>query len=557
MHGRRLSGYLKKYRLKLCLILILAGAGTACTVAGPQILGNVTTEVFQGIMAKLNGTGGMDFGVIARILLLLFGLYLAGTCFTFLAGWMMAGISERLTCELRNAASEKLHVLPIRYYETKTAGEILTRVTADIDTFGKHIGQSVYPLLNAAAMILGIVFMMLRISVPLTAFAAAVFPASVLVLRLLSPKAGNYLKTEQEAFGKMSSQVEEIYSSHTVVRVLGGEKEAFGQFCKESEALYEASWRAGCYSEAMMLLTQLAGNLGYVLTALFGGWFAFSGAMQVGDIQAFIHYIRNISQPVQQISQAAGMLQAASAAWERIDAFLGEPEEEADSGIEKEEQSFGERGLVRFAHVSFGYSERHMVLKEFNAEIRPGQQAAIVGRTGAGKTTLMKLLLRFYDVEKGAVYVDGRDVREYDRSRLRKKFAVVMQDTWLFHGTVMDNIRYGRPGATAGEVQAAAAAASADAFIRQLPQGYETVIDEETASLSKGQKQLLTIARAILMDPEILILDEATSSVDAETERQVQYAMEKLMKGRTCLIIAHRLSTIRSADLILKIEEGR
>lgn len=563
MYGGKSKKYLKKYGFQFGSVVLFTLAGTAFTVVGPRILGDATTAIFQGIMAKLNGTGGMDFEVIAEILVRLLVFYLAGTFFTFLAGWIMTGISERFTFEVRNDISEKLHVLPIQYYETKTAGEVLARITTDVDTLGQSINQSASQLLSAVMMLSGIVIMMFRISMPLAGCTVVILPISWLVVSFLTKRSRVYFERQQEILGEIHGRVEEAYTGHTVVKAFGNEKEISGRFRRENEALYDSAWRTEFYSGLMMLLTQMVGNIGYVLNVFFGGWLALNGALAVGDIQALIHYIRNLTQPVQQISQAAGMLQSASAAWKRIDAFLAEPEEESDP----EDAAVGqknagdkaitsEKGHIRFEHVSFGYSPESPVLRDFSAEIKPGQRVAVIGQTGDGKTTLMKLLLRFYDVSEGAIYVDGKNITEYDRRELRKRFAVVLQDIWLFHGTILDNIRYGKPGATREEVRAAAVMASADDFIQKFPEGYDTVIDEENGSLSKGQRQLLTIARTILVNPDILIFDEATSSVDTRTEQQIQPAMENLMRGKTCFIIAHRLSTIRGADIVWRIENA-
>ncbi len=552
--------YLKKYVPRFLLLLVCTAAAAGFAAVGPFLLGNVTTLIFDGIMSKLNGTGRMDFDAIARILGLLLALYGISALFAAVGGWLASGISAGLTHRLRCTAAEKLHVLPLHCYEEHTAGEMMTYLTEDAQTIGHNVGQGLWQLASAVLTIVGILGMMLFISPVLAGCAVLILPPSWAALGLMARRAGRYADGCRELQAETDGRTEEYFTGRAAVRAFGREKDVADAFRQMGERLYQTAWKADFYSGAMALVMQLFGNVGYVLTALLGGMLAFGGELQVGGIQAFIHYIRNLGYPIQQTAQAAGMLQSARVAWGRLRELLEEAEEGAlDTGSREPKaqaeggEAVGSQGEIRFEQVSFGYG-RELVLQDFSAVIAPGQKAAIVGASGVGKTTLVKLLLRFYDVPKGAVYVDGREVQAYSLPELRSRFGVVMQDVWLFRGTIADNIRYGRPEASMEEVRQAACAASADSFISRLPDGYETVIDEETGGLSRGQKQLLTIARAFLTNPEILILDEATSSVDAGTEREIQRAMQTLMKGRTCLIIAHRASTIRGADLVLRVE---
>lgn len=557
MNEIRLWTCLKKYAPLFLLILVCAAASAGLAAVGPLLLGNATTVIFNGIMSKLNGTGRMDFDAIARILGTTLVLYLTSTLFAAVGSRLTAEAEGRLAHRLRRMMAEKLHVFPAQYYETHAAGETMARMTQDAETVGQNIAQGFWQLSTAVLTILGIVAMMIFISPVLAACAALVVPLSWAALWLMAGKSERYVRKYQLLQTQADARIEEYYTGREVIRAFGQEKEAAEAFRQSGTQLAGAAWKADFYSNTMPLVMQLFGNAAYVLTALLGGVLAFRGGIQVGGIQAYIHYIRILVDPIRQTAQSVALLQSAAAAWERIRTLLEEPEERELEACDAEGRAGTETrrasGEIRFEHVSFGYGEE-LVLRDFSAVIAPGQKAALTGVSGVGKTTLVKLLLRFYDCREGEIYVNGREIRTYGRAELRSRFGVVMQDVWLFRGTVLDNIRYGRPEASEEEARRAAAAASADAFIERLPEGYHTVIDEEQGGLSRGQKRLLAIARALLADPEILILDEATSSVDTKTERQIQTALQTLMKGRTCLIIAHRATTVRGADLVLRVE---
>ena len=565
MHSVTIRMYLKKYRLRFLLIIVCTTASAGLAAAGPLLLGNATTAIFAGIMAKLDGTGRMDFDAIARILRTMMALYLLSTLFASVSSRLAAGISGELAHRLRCAAAGKLHALPIGYYEEHAAGETMACVAEDAETVGQNIGQGVLQMLTAVLTILGTVAMMFFISPVLAVCTVFLFFPAWAALWLMSRRSEKWVKRDQELQAQADGRIEEYYTGRGVVKVFGQEEEAAAEFSRIGRTLSKAAWRADFFSGAMPLVMQLFGNVGYVLAALLGGVLAFDGRLSVGGIQAYIHYIRNLIDPIRQTAQSVTMLQSAGAAWKRIRMLLEEPEEQdllpvtadtrqnPDMARGETGKNQGAQGEIRFEHVSFGYGEKD-VLHDFSAVVSPGRKVALTGMSGIGKTTLVKLLLRFYDCKEGAVYVNGREIRTYDLAELRSLFGVVMQDVWLFHGTVLDNIRYGRPEASEEEARRAAAAVSADAFIERLPEGYHTVIDEEQGGLSRGQKQLLMIARVLLSDPEILILDEATSSVDTKTERQIQTALQTLMRGRTCLIIAHRATTILGADLVLRVE---
>ncbi len=551
---RKLIRHLEQYKFRFGLMLIFAVASTVFTIIGPKILGNATTEIFSGLVAKINGTGGIDFGKIGTILLSLLALYIASAVFSFVQGWIMTGISNDVTYGLRKDISHKIHKLPMKYFESRTTGEILSRVTNDIDTLGQSLNQSVTQLITSVTTLVGVLVMMLRINVVMTVLALLILPVSMLIISRTMKFSQKFFRQQQEYLGNVNGQVEEIYSGHNIVKAFNKEAAVNEVFQKTNDKLCESAWKSQFFSGIMMPIMQFVGNLGYVMVALAGSWFAIKGSIEVGEIQSFFQYIRNFTQPIQQIAQVGNMLQMTAAASERVFEFL--EEEEEDQTVENPVPIEGLRGNVTFDHVSFGYQPDKITISQFSAEVKEGQKIAIVGPTGAGKTTMIKLLMRFYDVNGGSIRVDGHDLRSFNRNELREMFGMVLQDTWLFNGTIMENIRYGRLDATDEEVIEAAKAAHAHSFIKTLPGGYQMVLNEETSNISQGQKQLLTIARAILANPKILILDEATSSVDTRTEQQIQKAMDHLMKGRTSFVIAHRLSTIRNADMILVMKDG-
>ena len=536
-------------------MLIFAVAGTAFNIAGPKILGKATTELFNGLLGKVNGTGGIDFGKIGMILLWTMGLYLLSALFSFVQGFIMTGISNDVSYSLRKDISGKMNRLPMKYYESRTYGEVLSRITNDVDTLHQGINQSITQLVTSVTTLIGVFVMMLSINVWMTLCAVLILPISMGIISVVMKHSQKYFQQQQKFLGEVNGQVEEIYAGQNIVKAFNKEESVIDDFEKVNKKLYESGWKSQFFSGMMMPVMQFVGNIGYVMVALLGGYMTIKGSIQVGDIQSFFQYIRNFTQPVQQIAQVTNMMQSAAAASERVFEFL--EEEEEDQQVENPVELEGNlQGTVDFEHVSFGYNQEQMIIKDFSAHVKPGQKIAIVGPTGAGKTTMVKLLMRFYDVNQGVIRVDGHDIREFNRTELRECFGMVLQDTWLFHGTIMDNIRYGRLDATDEEVIQAAKAAHAHRFIQTLPEGYQTVLNEETSNVSQGQKQLLTIARAILADNRILILDEATSSVDTRTEQLIQKAMDNLMRGRTSFVIAHRLSTIRDADLLLIMKDG-
>ena len=529
-------------------------AGTIFNIVGPKILGKATTELFNGLVRKVNGSGGIDFSKIGQILLFTLALYVASACFSLIQGFVMTGISNDVTYSLRKDISKKINRLPLNYFESRTNGEILSRVTNDVDTLQMSLNQSITQLITSITTLIGVFIMMLSINVPMTLTALLILPVSMLIINGVMKRSQKYFRDQQKYLGEVNGQIEENYGGHNVVKVFNKEQDVLNVFEKDNQKLYESAWKSQFFSGMMMPIMQFIGNLGYVMVALLGGVFVIKGSIEVGDIQSFFQYIRNFTQPIQQIAQVTNLLQSSAAASERVFEFLDEPEEE--QGKENAVDITGLSGNVQFQHVEFGYNPDKIIVHDFSADVKNGQKIAIVGPTGAGKTTMVKLLMRFYDVNKGSICVDGHDIRDFNRSQLREMFGMVLQDTWLFSGTIMENIRYGRLDATDEEVIAAAKAAHIHHFIMQQPGGYNMVLDEETSNISQGQKQLLTIARAILADNKILILDEATSSVDTRTEMQIQKAMDNLMKGRTSFVIAHRLSTIKDADMILVMKDG-
>ena len=546
---------MSKYKIRLIGMMIFAIAGTVFNIVGPKILGKATTELFNGLVAKVNGTGGIDFDKIGRILLWTLGLYLCSAAFSFIQGFIMTGISNDVSYSLRKDISGKMNRLPMKYYESRTYGEVLSRITNDVDTLQQGLNQSITQLITSVTTLIGVFIMMLSINVWMTLCALLILPCSMFIIGKVMKRSQKYFQQQQKYLGDVNGQVEEVYAGQNIVKAFNKEEAVMATFEETNKKLYESGWKSQFFSGMMMPIMQFVGNIGYVMVALLGGFMTIKGAIEVGDIQSFFQYIRNFTQPVQQIAQVTNMMQSAAAASERVFEFLEEEEEEQTAEHPVKMES-GVEGRVTFEHVSFGYRPDQIIIKDFSEQVQPGQKIAIVGPTGAGKTTLVKLLMRFYDANSGRILIDGHDIRDFNRRDLRECFGMVLQDTWLFNGTIMENIRYGRLDATDEEVIAAAKAAHAHRFIQTLPEGYNTVLNEEASNVSQGQKQLLTIARAILADNRLLILDEATSSVDTRTEERIQKAMDYLMKGRTSFVIAHRLSTIKDADVILVMKDG-
>ena len=550
----RLLSYMGKFKFALIGVLLFAVGSTLFNVVGPKILGQATTELFSGLVAKVQGTGSINFGKIGTILLLLLGLYLLSALFSFIQGWIMTGVTQRLCYRLRRDISEKIHRMPMKYFESKTVGEVLSRITNDVDTLGQSLNQSVTQLITSVTTIIGVIIMMLSINTIMTGVTIVILPVSMVLVMIVVKHSQKYFRAQQAFLGTINGQVEETYSGHNVVRAFNREQAVLDEFRKTNKKLYQSAWKSQFFSGLMQPIMQFIGNLGYVAVAVLGAILAAAGTIQVGDIQSFIQYVRNFTQPITQIAQVSNMLQSMAAAAERVFEFLAEEEE--DQLAESPVPASSIQGQVTFDHVRFGYDPNKIIIGDFSATVEPGQTVAIVGPTGAGKTTMVKLLMRFYDVQSGAIRIDGHDVRDFNRSELREAFGMVLQDTWLFKGTIMENIRYGRLDATDEEVIAAAKAAHVHHFIQTLPGGYQMELSEDASNISQGQRQLLTIARAILADNKIMILDEATSSVDTRTEQLIQKAMNNLMKGRTSFVIAHRLSTIKDADLILVMKDG-
>ena len=551
---KRLLNYMRRYRLQLAVMMVFAVGSTIFNIVGPKVLGKATTKLYEGLVSKIGGGAGIDFGKIGEILLIALGLYLISAVFSFIQGFIMTGISNQVTYNLRKDISVKINKIPLKYFESRTHGEILSRITNDIDTLQVSINQSFTQLITSVTMLIGVLVMMLSINVYMTLAAILILPISMMIIGKVMKHSQKYFQQQQKYLGEVNGQVEEIYSGHNVVKAFNKEDAVIREFEKTNEKLYTTGWRSQFFSGMMMPIMQFVGNLGYVIVALLGGFLVIKEKVMVGDIQAFFQYIRNFTQPIQQIAQVTNMLQSSAAAAERVFEFLDEEEE--DQVVESPVYITTIEGNVEARHVAFGYQPEHLIIHDFSGTVRAGQKVAIVGPTGAGKTTMIKLLMRFYDVNSGEILIDGHNIKDFNRTQLRELFGMVLQETWLFHGTIMENIRYGRLDATDEEVIAASKAAHAHHFIMSQPGGYQMVLNEETSNISQGQKQLLTIARAILADNKILILDEATSSVDTRTEERIQAAMDNLMKGRTSFVIAHRLSTIRDADLILVMKDG-
>lgn len=551
---RRLLREMGRWRLSLIAVAVLGVGSAAFSIIGPKKMGEVTTQIFTGLVSRLGGGPGIDYGRIGVLLLWLLGLYVVSAALSFAQHFIMTGVSQKLSYSLRGRLAAKVHRLPMSYFDRVTYGDVLSRVTNDVDTLGQSLNQSLSQVVSSLATAVGVAVMMLSISWQMTLAALLILPLSGILMGLVVRKSQKYFVGQQRYMGELNGQVEEMYAGHVVVKAFGAQESAERAFAGVNEKLYRSAWKSQFLSGLMQPITTLIGNLGYVAAVVLGSGYAAAGVISVGDIQSFIQYVRSFNQPVSQIAQIFNILQSAMAAAERVFEFLDEAEEEPAPAHPA--PTAGIRGEVTFDHVRFGYTPEKVIIHDFSAHILPGQKIAIVGPTGAGKSTMVKLLMRFYDVSGGRILIDGRDIREFDRDDLRRLFGMVLQDTWLFEGTIADNIRYGRLDATDEEVEAAARAAHADHFIRTQPGGYRMVVNEESSNVSQGQKQLLTIARAILADPKIMILDEATSSVDTRTEVRIQKGMDESMKGRTSFIIAHRLSTIRNADLILVMRDG-
>lgn len=552
--AKKLIAYMGRYKFALAGVLVFAIAGTAFQIIGPKILSRATTELFNGLVAKVSGTGAIDFGKIGRILLILLALYAASAVFSFIQGFIMTGISQKMCFRFRKEISEKINRMPLGYFESKTVGEVLSRITNDVDTLGQSLNQSITQLITSVTTVIGVFVMMLSISPLMTMIALVILPVSGILIGTVVKHSQKYFVDQQSYLGKINGTVEEVYSGHNIVKAFNREDAVKEEFRRNNDVLYRSAWKSQFFSGLMQPIMTFVGNLGYVAVAVSGSVLAVNGTIQVGDIQAFIQYVKSFTQPIVQAAQVSNMLQSMAAAAERVFEFLEEQEEEQTAQEPVRAEEF--KGEVSFEHVRFGYTPEKIVIHDFSCQVEPGQMVAIVGPTGAGKTTMVKLLMRFYDVNGGCIRVDGHDVRTFNRSRLRESFGMVLQDTWLFKGSIMENIRYGRLEATDEEVVAAAKAAHAHHFIQTLPGGYQMELNEDASNVSQGQKQLLTIARAILADNKIMILDEATSSVDTRTEQRIQKAMNNLMKGRTSFVIAHRLSTIKGADLILVMKDG-
>lgn len=578
----RLLNYMGRYKIALVFIVLFAIGSAAFSVVGPKIMGQATTEIFNGLVGKIGGTGGINFALIATILLTVLVIYVASALFSFVQSWLMTGISQKMAYRMRREISEKINRMPMKYFESRTVGEVLSRITNDVDTMGQSLNQSVTQLITSVTTIIGVVIMMLTISPIMTLIAFVILPISMLLIGVVVKHSQTYFQAQQKYLGIINGQVEEVYSGHNVVKAFNREDEVKAEFDSTNKVLFHSAWKSQFLSGMMQPIMQFVGNLGYVAVAIAGSVLAVGGVITVGDIQAFIQYVRSFTQPITQMTQVFNMLQSMAAAAERVFEFLDEAEERQTGSTPTElieaRKSKGEacsdqmaaedlanwtppvverlEGAVSFEHVKFGYDPEKIIIHDFSTRVEPGKMVAIVGPTGAGKTTMVKLLMRFYDVNGGAIKVDGHDVREFKRDELREAFGMVLQDTWLFKGTIMENIRYGRLDASDDEVYAAAKAAHVHHFIQTLPGGYTMELSEDASNISQGQKQLLTIARAILADNKILILDEATSSVDTRTEHLIQDAMANLMKGRTSFVIAHRLSTIKDADLILVMKDG-
>ena len=552
---KKLMAYLSAYKIGIFFVIVFAIGSTIFNIVGPKILGKATTEIFKGLVRKVSGGSGIDFDKIAHIVLTLLCLYLTSAVFSFVQGYIMTGVSQKLTYRLRKEISEKINRLPMNYFDKQTHGEVLSRITNDVDTLSQSLNQSATQVITSTTTIIGVLIMMLSISPLMTVVALLILPVSMGLISVIVKRSQKYFMSQQEYLGHVNGQVEEIYGGHNIIKAFNKEEDVIATFKRDNDILYTSAWKSQFLSGMMMPIMQFVGNLGYVGEVILGGYLAMKGTIQVGDIQSFIQYVRSFTMPIQQVAQVANMLQSTAAASERVFEFLEEKEE--DQTVENPVCIDKLEGSVSFDHVHFGYNPDHTIINDFSVDVKPGQKVAIVGPTGAGKKTMIKLLMRFYDVGSGSIKVDGHDVRDFNRDDLRKMFGMVLQDTWLFKGSIEDNIRYGRLDATDEECIAAAKLANAHYFISHLPDGYNTILSGDGGNLSQGQRQLISIARAAVADPPVMILDEATSSIDTRTEVIVQRGMDQLMHGRTVFVIAHRLSTVQNADVIMVLEHGR
>lgn len=553
---KKLGVYLKPYSLSIAIVILFAIGSAAFSIVGPKILGKATTKIFEGLVQKITGVpdASIDFGYIGNIAMILVALYLVSSLFGIIQSFIMSGVAQKVSYNLRKQISEKMDTLPLNYFDTRTNGEVLSRITNDVDTVNQTLNQSLSQIITSVVTLIGVLIMMFSISWIMTLATFIILPVSMVLISLVVKKSQKYFKSQQEYLGHLNGQVEEVYGGHNIMKAFNREEASTKDFDELNNTLYKSAWKSQFLSGMMMPIMSFVGNLGYVLVSILGGWLTIKSVITVGDIQAFIQYVRSFNQPISQMAQVANIMQSTAAAAERVFEFLDEEDEVKDPVNSVDPSEI--RGEVEFEDVHFGYNEDKIIINDFSVDVKPGQKVAIVGPTGAGKTTIVKLLMRFYDINSGSIKIDGHDIRDFKRADLRNLFGMVLQDTWLFNGTIMENLRYGRLDATDDEVKEAAKAAHVDHFVKTLPDGYNMVLNEEASNISQGQKQLLTIARAFLKDPKLLILDEATSSVDTRTELLIQKAMEKLMEGRTSFIIAHRLSTIRDADLILVMKDG-
>ncbi|MCP5455069.1 MAG: ABC transporter ATP-binding protein [Thermotogae bacterium] len=552
---KKLIKALSEYKIGIITVFIFAAASAIFNIIGPKVLGKVTTKIFEGLMGKISGTGqGVDFTYIGQIMIILLVLYAASSLFAYIQGWIMSGVSMKVSYNFRRKISEKINRLPLRYFDKNSTGDVLSRVTNDVDTVSQTLNQSLTQIITSITTVIGVLVMMFSISWQMTIAALCILPVSMGLIMFIIKHSQKYFKQQQESLGEINGHIEEMYGGHMVMKAFNGEEKSIDKFQNVNDKLYKSAWKSQFLSGMMQPVMAFVGNIGYVVISVLGGWLAAKKTIEVGDIQAFIQYVRSFNQPIAQLANISNIFQQTAAAAERVFEFLEEEEESSDEN--KNEKIHSVEGRVEFKNVSFGYYEDKTTINDFSVNVRPGQKVAIVGPTGAGKTTIVKLLMRFYEINSGSILVDGKDIKELSRNELRSYFGMVLQDTWLYNSTIMENIRYGNFEATDEEVARAAIAAHVDSFVHMLPDGYNMIINEEVSNISQGQKQLITIARAILADPKILILDEATSSVDTRTEVQIQNAMDTLMKNRTSFVIAHRLSTIRDADLILVMDHG-